>query len=146
MKKMIPLCAVLALMLSGCAVVEKFSKPKPQAAPVVAEVPVLGVGATPASLDTTTPAEKAAAVVVPSGAELVLGKVVVGLGSPAEQGFWLKSALVVVAGKGRVVTDSGASVAVDLLPTDGPALLSLAAYRALGLGLTDLPEVTVYGK
>ena len=66
------------------------------------------------------------------------------LGSPAEQGFWLKTALVSVAGKGRVVTASGASVAVDLLPTEGAALLSLAAFRALGLSLTDVPEVSVF--
>jgi len=43
-----------------------------------------------------------------------------------------------------VVTASGASVAVDLQSGSGGALLSLAAYRALGLALTDLPEVTVF--
>jgi len=35
-------------------------------------------------------------------------------------------------------------VAVDLQSGSGGALLSLAAYRALGLALTDLPEVTVF--
>ena len=75
-----------------------------------------------------------------------LGTVVVGLGSPAEQGLWLKSPLVVAKAKGRVVTQSGASVAVDLLPGSGAASLSLAAFRALGLGLTDLPEVTIYAE
>jgi hypothetical protein len=52
--------------------------------------------------------------------------------------------LVTAPGKGKVVTAAGASVAVDLLPGSGGAMLSLAAYRALGLALTDLPEVTVY--
>jgi hypothetical protein len=35
-------------------------------------------------------------------------------------------------------------VNVDLIPGTGGALLSLAAFRQLGLSLTDLPEVTVY--
>ena len=35
---------------------------------------------------------------------------------------------------------------VDLLPGTGGGLLSLAAFRALGLGLTDLPEVTIYAQ
>jgi hypothetical protein len=73
-----------------------------------------------------------------------LGTTSVALGSPAEQGFWLKTSLVVVAGKGRVVLANGKSIAVDLLPVQGGSLLSLSAYRALGIGLTDLPEVTVY--
>jgi hypothetical protein len=33
-----------------------------------------------------------------------------------------------------------------LRPGTGAALLSLAAFRALGLGLTDLPEVTVFAE
>ncbi len=41
-------------------------------------------------------------------------------------------------------TWGGTSVQVDLLPGEGGAQLSLAAFRALGLGLTDLPEVTVF--
>jgi hypothetical protein len=51
---------------------------------------------------------------------------------------------VTAPGKGRAVTATGQSVAVDLQPGSGAALLSLAAYRALGLALTDLPEVRVY--
>jgi hypothetical protein len=75
-----------------------------------------------------------------------LGLVTVALGPPAEQGFWLKSALVAEAGKGWVVTATGAMVAVDLLPAEGAAQLSLAAFRALDLALTDLPEVLVYAQ
>jgi hypothetical protein len=44
-----------------------------------------------------------------------------------------------------VVTASGQSLAVELRPGSGAALLSLAAFQALGLPLTGLPEVTVYG-
>ena len=67
------------------------------------------------------------------------------LGSPAEQGIWLKTALVSAVTPGRVVTAGGQSLAVELRPGTGAALLSLAAFQALGLKLTELPEVTVFG-
>lgn len=113
--------------------------PPPAAAPVVAPQ-----GArTAAAFDRTTEADRQAArAVTATGGEL--GKLVVTLGNPAEQGFWLRSALVKAARPGVVRLASGASVQVDLLPaTGGGPQLSLAAYRALGLGLTDLPTVTV---
>ena len=132
--------------LTGCGLVDRLRAPTPVVA--VAEpvaLPVLGVGQTAAALDATTDAQKAAAVAIPvAGSDVDLGLMVVALGSPAEQGFWLKSAKVAVPGKGRVVTADGRSVAVDLQPGTGGALLSLAAFRALGLGLTDLPEVRVF--
>ena len=112
---------------------------------VAPPAPVLGSGTTAATLDTTTAAERKEALAAPAtGGERALGKVAVSLGSPVEQGFWLRTALVTAPGKGRVVTADGKSVAVDLLPGASGAQLSLAAYRALGLSLTDLPEVTVY--
>lgn len=102
---------------------------------------------TAAALDTTTPAQRAAAVNAPkTGGERALGRVSVALGNVTEPGFWLRGAVVKTAGAGRVVTASGASVQVELLPGMGAAQLSLAAYRALGLGLTDLPEVTVFAR
>lgn len=137
----------VALGLSGCAMMKQQRAADP--APVVVPMarPVIGAGAPAAALDQTTAAERAAAVAAkPAGGERALGTAVVALGSPAEQGLWVKSALVVAKAKGRVVTDSGASVAVDLLPGTGAASLSLAAFRALGLGLTDLPEVTIYAE
>lgn len=97
------------------------------------------------ALDQSTAAQKAIATAASAlGGDRDLGSVVVALGSPAEQGFWLRSTLVEVSAKGRVVTAAGKSVAVDLQPGTGGALLSLAAFRALGLGLTDLPELKVY--
>lgn len=151
------LLLILALpALSSCGVVDRMMGRSPDAtaaAGVVEPVPdgplsatkPLGGAESPAALDQTTDAEKAAAVAAPTGGgQAALGSVVVALGSPAEQGFWLRSTLVTVPGKGRVVTPSGASVNVDLQPGMGAALLSLAAYRALGFGLTDLPNVTVY--
>ncbi|MFN4153607.1 MAG: hypothetical protein ACK4HF_03045 [Paracoccaceae bacterium] len=135
---------------SGCAVLDRL-KPAASApdtaidAQAVAPGPVLGAGATAATLDTTTEAQKQAALAAPAASgERALGKVSVSLGSPAEPGIWLRSALVAAPGKGRVVTASGQSVAVDLLPGQGAAQLSLPAYVALGLSLTALPEVTVF--
>lgn len=142
---------------SGCAIIDTL-RPAPdgyiEAQPVApadpaavapAPPPVLGAGATAATLDTTTAEQKQAALAAPvATGEKALGKVAVSLGSPAEPGIWLRGALVTAPGKGRVVTAGGQSVAVDLLPGAGAAQLSLAAYRALGLSLTDLPEVSVF--
>lgn len=147
------LLVVIAALLSGCAVFDRIRPaPEPEVVPPAAEAPVpvtpavLGQGQSAQALDTTTAAEKAAALAAPvAGAERVLGKVSVSLGSPTEPGFWLRSPLVGAAGKGRIETATGQSVAVDLLPGTSGAQLSLAAFRALGLSLTDLPEVTVYG-
>lgn len=150
MMKHVPLFVLSAALISGCGLVDRL-KPAPKVqivAPLeeVAALPPLGAGQTAATLDTTTAAERAAAVAAPVSGARVLGTTTVALGSPVEQGFWLKSALVASAGQGKVVTTSGASVAVELQPGSGGALLSLAAYRALGLSLTDLPEVTVFAQ
>lgn len=123
--------------------VDGLRKPAPVVSAQTAAMPALGTGQTAAALDTTTEAEKAAAA-APVAGGASLGRMVVALGSPAEQGFWLKSPKVTAPGKGHVVTAGGASVSVDLQPGTGGALLSLAAFRALGLGLTDLPEVEVF--
>jgi hypothetical protein len=141
--------SLAALTLSGCALFQREAAPVVAAAPAAVRPPnpgPLGVaGQSAAALDQSSAADVAAATATPEPAgERGLGTVVVALGSPAEQGFWLKSLLVTVPGKGRVETASGASVNVDLIPGTGGALLSLAAFRQLGLSLTDLPEVTVY--
>ena len=142
--------------LSSCAVLDRMRGRETDAnqTPVVVEpVPEgplsaaspMGGGKSAAALDQTSAAQKAAATAAPTaGAERDLGTVIVALGSPAEQGFWLRSALVTAPATGRVVTTAGKTVNVDLQPGTGGALLSLAAYRALGLRLTDLPEVTVF--
>lgn len=108
------------------------------------DLPGTAAAQTAAALDGTSEAEKTAALSAGASGGTELGEVVVALGSPTEQGFWLRSSLVAVPAKGRVVTDEGASIAVDLLPGTGGALLSLPAFRALGLPLTGLPTVTVY--
>lgn len=124
------------------------SAPLP-AAEVVGAVSTTALGARAVSataLDTTTAEEKAAALAAPAkGGERALGKVVVALGPPAEQGIWLSTSLVDKPVRGRIETAGGKSLALELRPGTGGALLSLAAYQALGLSLTELPEISVYG-
>ncbi|MDP4033764.1 MAG: D-galactarate dehydratase [Pseudorhodobacter sp.] len=144
------------VLLAGCGALASLRGPAAApAVPAVTSLPSPELAAPPPpvgartaeALDTTTPAQRAAATAAPAPAgDQVLGKVVVALGNVTEPGFWLRSALVTVARPGQVVTAGGASVQVDLLPGAGAAQLSLAAFRALGLGLTDLPEVVVYAR
>jgi hypothetical protein len=148
--------AVISVLLAGCAELRPGGA-GPGAGPSPAEpdtdfVPAAisaGLGAqamSAAALDTTSAEEKAAALAAPAtGAERELGRAVVALGPPAEQGLWMSTALVTAVAKGRVVTASGQSLALELRPGTGAALLSLAAFQALGLPLTGLPEVTVFG-
>jgi hypothetical protein len=105
---------------------------------------------TPAALDRTSAAARAEAVapVSTNGAEL--GETLASLGSPAEQGFWLRTGLVDSPRMGRVQMEGGASVQVELRPSGGEASagsqLSLAAFRALEAPLTSLPRLTVYAR
>jgi hypothetical protein len=151
---------ILALVLQGCGLFTEGAPTQP--GPVTggseplpaAETPVRGstaaLGASTAraeDLDTTSAAEKTAALsAAPAAGEQALGKVVVALGPPAEQGLWLSTTLVDKVMQGRVETAGGKSLALELRPGAGGALLSLAAYQALGLGLTELPELAVYAQ
>jgi hypothetical protein len=149
---------VAASLLSGCSVLNKVrgvpdSNPEPGVPMATELAPGVDTTALPGAegaqsaeaLDQSSEAERLAAIAPPvSGTERELGRVIVGLGPVTEQGFWLKSTLVTEPAKGRVVTAAGTSVAVDLLPGEGGALLSLAAFRALELSLTELPELAVF--
>lgn len=141
--KSIALTLCLILPLSACAGTWNKTKsifmPRPEDSSLRA---LTTGGQSAAALDAVTEAQKAAAVAAPNAGQ-VLGIVSVALGSPAEQGLWLKSNLVAAPSKGRALLPNGAGVNVDLLPAAGGATLSLSAYRALGLGLTDLPQVQV---
>ena len=148
----------LVVTLSGCGLFQ----PKeargpvtgPSSLPPAVEGPtdsaggILGAQAVRAeTLDTTTAAERAEALATPAAAgEQKLGTVVVALGPPAEQGLWLKTSLVAKVVEGRIETAGGKSLTLELRPGTGGALLSLAGFQALGLSLTDLPEVTVFAK
>ncbi|WP_225026618.1 hypothetical protein [Xinfangfangia pollutisoli] len=148
-----PLLLLAALSLAGCSALQGLGrKPDAPASDLATEIAppvrttVLGGGQAPAALDQTSAAEKAAALAAPAkGGEKALGKAVVALGAPAEPGLWLQTALVSAPVQGRVVAPGGQSLALELRPGTGGALMSLSAYQALGIGLTDLPEVTIYG-
>ena len=149
------LLSSLALALSGCAVVDRLGGGRKSAAPPsdlatefappVSVQPLGAAGYAPESLDKTSDAEKQAALAAPAaGGERQLGKAVVALGPPAETGLWLQTALVKAPVQGRVTAPNGKSLAVELRPTSGAALMSLSAYQALGVGLTELPEITIF--
>lgn len=134
----------LFFALSACAVADRVRGRPAEVAPAAAVRPGPAVAQSADAMDRTSAADKAAALAAGNTGGASLGSVVVSLGDPTAQGFWLRSSLVTAPAKGRVVTDEGASIAVDLLPGSGAAQLSLPAFRALGLPLTGLPEVTVY--
>lgn len=143
--------SVGTLMLSACNMQDQSpARPYPPAPPpaATAATSVLqGGGQTVAALDTTTAAEKAAAA-APSTGGGKLGRTVASLGDATEGGFWIKTPLVKAPAKGRVVNPAnGKSANVDLQPLSGGGAgsqLSLAAMQALGVSLTDLPDIEVW--
>lgn len=146
--KHIALMLVLIVPLAGCAGAWGRTKaifaPKPQQTQLQS---LTTGGQSAAALDSASTAQVAAAMASPAtGANTArpLGQIAVALGSPAQQGFWLKSPLTRAPAKGRVALANGRAVNVDLQPGTGGATLSLSAYRALGLALTDLPQVQVF--
>ncbi len=130
------------------AKVESDSGPRPAARPAGVAAKPAATAHTAEQFDTTTPEQRAEAETAGGGARK-LGVTIASLGNPAEAGFWIKTPLVSKAGKGRVeYPATGKSVAVDLIPIDGPksagSRVSLAALRLLGAPLTGLPELIVY--
>ncbi len=121
--------------------------PRPQGRPGAAPRPPEGAR-TAEAFDTTTAAQRAEAVQAAPTSGTALGETVASLGNPAEPGFWLRTGLVQSVTQGRVArADGGAGVTVELRPSGNPAgggsQLSLAAFRALNLSLTDLHRVEV---
>lgn len=76
-----------------------------------------------------------------------LGTTVASLGDPTRPGLWLETPLVSAEAPGRLEAENGSSVAVTLMPSGGApgsgSRISIMAMQALGLGLTDLPTLTV---
>ena len=140
------------LALGGCGLgIGARKAPSPAAvAPIETAIAPLPkpAAASAEAYDTTTAAERAAAV-APQAGGARLGTTIASLGDPTAEGFWLKTGLVSAPAKGRVVLPAtGASVSVDLIPSGGAAgggsQMSLPALRLLGVSLTDLPEVEVF--
>ncbi|WP_323036806.1 hypothetical protein [Pararhodobacter sp.] len=77
-----------------------------------------------------------------------LGETLAGLGAPAETGLWLKTGLVAQVQQGRVVTESGRSLTLELRPTGAApsagSQVSLMAMQTLGLHLGELATLRVY--
>lgn len=148
---------LLAAMLSGCAelglrdadMAPPEGMTRPMARPI-AGAPAMGAN-TAEAFDTTTEAERAAAMAAPvPSAEARLGRTVATLGSPADPGFWLETPLTDRVRPGRVTAVAGgASVNVELRPIDAPpgagSRISLPALKVLNIGLTGLHELDVFG-
>lgn len=104
------------------------------------------------ALDATSDSEKAEALEAgESSGEMELGRTIASLGDVTQQGFWLKTPMVIKQSDGRIVwADNGNSVNVTLIPKQGESTsgsqISLAAMRALGIPLTALPELIVFLK
>ena len=98
----------------------------------------------PGALDDSAAADTAGQT--PEGG-LILGTAVASLGDASVPGLWIETPLVTAPGPGRVVGPDGRTVAVTLRPSGGApgttSSLSLEAMQSLGLGLADLPTVTV---
>ncbi|MGR3659847.1 MAG: hypothetical protein ACU0CA_01490 [Paracoccaceae bacterium] len=99
--------------------------------------------------DTTTQAQRVAAATAVSVGEHKVGTTVASLGNAASPGFWIETPLVSKAGEGRVEYGAtGKSVAVRLIPIDGPVTagsrISLAALRVLGAPLAGLVDLVVF--
>jgi hypothetical protein len=156
-------CLLALSFLSACAVTSPFSRgtptptvtaqapdadtPRPELRPIRQDVLGTGGARSAEALDSTSDAQRAAALTAPATGGARLGQTLAALGSPAEQGFWLRTGLVDRVRSGRVAVADGGSVAVELRPSGQPASagsqLSLAAFRALSLPLTQLVTLQV---
>jgi hypothetical protein len=121
---------VLLLGIGGCALIRPAPSPAP--APVV-----------PAPADTARPEAPQ-----PAPAARLPAATIASLGNVREGGLWMRTPLVSAPMRGRVSDPTtGREVVLDLLPLPGDpgagSRLSLAAYQALGLPLTALPELRV---
>jgi hypothetical protein len=138
-----------ALLLALPACTELGIAPVPKPAPVTETAnvapPPPPAARTVEQFDTTTEAQRVAAA-QPSTGGRALGTAVASLGDPVQPGFWVETALVSEVGSGRVTAlDTGQSAEVELRPlAEGSTRVSLAAWRLLGVPLTELAEVEVF--
>lgn len=153
------LTVLLLPLLAGCAQIGLPPHKGAPAAPASASAPALApavvapapprAARTAEQFDTTTPQERAAAAARGTAGGALLGETVASLGNPAEPGFWLLTPLVTTPATGRVVSvTTGQAAEVELRPSGGAegagSELSLAAFRLLGVSLTDLAVLRVY--
>lgn len=144
-RQFLPLSLLLAL--AACGDLATSPAATPAAPPPAEEAAANDDAATEESVDAAAQAAPADPASDAQGGQS-LGTTVASLGSPAEPGLWLKTPLVRSEQSGRVThRGTGKSVAVTLIPIDGPATagsrMSLQAMQQLGVSLTDLAEVEV---
>ena len=151
----------VCLLAGGCALLgpqERAGTPVPDPAPGAGPAPADSLrpesresGNVPAEGPPTESAIPGAADPVPredGPAPSLPATTVASLGEVARPGLWMRTPLVTAPMRGRVTDDTtGASVVLDLIPLDAPpgagSRMSLAAYQALDLPLTALPELRV---
>ena len=141
-RHMAPLFVVT--FLSACGAVQNpFGQSEPAPAPAAPAPQEATEAQEPSSVlqrqDGTTNATPASGL---------LGETVAALGDPVQPGFWLKTPLVTTEQPGILERPGGATVQVTLLPLGGEVTggsqISLAAMRALNIGLTELITLQVY--
>lgn len=123
----------------------------PRPAPRTSAVPLGSAGMRPEQLDQTSPAERAAALAPSAAQGQLLGQTLASLGSPADPGIWLRTGLVTQVMQGRVeVISGGGELRVELRPSGsapgGGSQMSLAAFSALGIPLTQLVDLRVFAQ
>ncbi len=124
--------------------------PRPQSRPdgTASGAPLAVTGLTAAALDRPSAAERAAAQAGAGQHGSFLGETLASLGAPGETGFWLVTGLVGEPVQGRVETEAGQSVGVELRPSGrepgAGSQISLSAMRALDLSLSALASLRVY--
>ncbi|WP_104491725.1 hypothetical protein [Paracoccus denitrificans] len=156
--------ALMLLALAACTPADKTPRTAPGATTASDQRAASAVGTalvtaaarpspaarTAAEFDTTTREQRAAAAAPPTTGERRLGTTIASLGDPSQPGFWIKTPLAKSETDGRIVNPAnGKSAKVRLIPLDGPASggsqVSLPALQLIGVSLTDLPTIEVYG-
>lgn len=124
--------------------------PRPETRPddTATIAPMGASGLTAAALDRPSSAERAAAQAGAGQEGRLLGETLASLGAPGETGFWLVTGLVSEPVQGRVESEAGQSVGVELRPSGrepgAGSEISLSALRALDLSLSALAPLRVY--
>jgi hypothetical protein len=95
------------------------------------------------------PSEAAEAASSDESGSAFLGFTVASLGDATQPGLWMETPLVTEEQPGNVISESGQVVFLTLRPAEGDrtagSRLSLQAFQALGIPLTELPTLTVRG-
>ncbi|MTJ03556.1 MAG: hypothetical protein FH759_02515 [Sediminimonas qiaohouensis] len=145
-----PLVLCAALLTTGCARLDALW-PFNDRTQAPASAPGSGDDAQDATRPQSRPGtqeEEGAAASVDTAALRSLGTSVATLGDPSRPGLWVETPLTDTRTRGRaVLADGGQGVDLDLIPAPGTggSRMSPAAMRALGLPLSALAEVELFG-